>query len=213
MSDLRNRVARAIFERRDNPYLRAGSHKEGEKQFCLLEAVAYIAGEPHSDHPKCVSPVLGAFGRALNDALPEDRRQELRPLIEPLVGTAGNPEVDQRRGLMAMDWLVRTYLPAFLRLVPELVRHAEQVSALPELTSWDDVERVTREVLTPARTDAAAARVAACDAACPAVWDAARAALRPTVAELQASAIALFRRMIAVGRDAHRFTEPKGNTK
>ena len=198
-----------IADRLENiTLLRKGPHASFEEGGCLLETVAYIAGEPHSDHPSCTSPILGAFGRALNDTLPDDRRQELLPLAVRLVGTAGNREADQRRGLMAMDWLVRTYLPAWLRLVPNLGQHAELIEGLPELTSWDDVERVTREALTPARTDATAAWDAGV-AAGVAAWDAgvaARAAagaaagdaLAPTVTELQTSAIALFEQMIEV---------------
>lgn len=35
--------------------LKRGAHQEAEKAFCVMEAVAYVAGEPWSDHPKCVS--------------------------------------------------------------------------------------------------------------------------------------------------------------
>lgn len=38
--------------------LQCGSHKEAQKQFCVMEAVAYVAGEPHSDHPQCACPVI-----------------------------------------------------------------------------------------------------------------------------------------------------------
>jgi len=39
-----------------------GSHDDGNGK-CGLEAVAWLAGEEHSDHPACVSPVLGDFCR------------------------------------------------------------------------------------------------------------------------------------------------------
>ena len=45
--------------------LRRGAHDDpADMQFCALEAVAYVAGEPWSDHPKCACPVLGAFMRS-----------------------------------------------------------------------------------------------------------------------------------------------------
>ena len=37
--------------------LEKGAHKRGSGM-CAMEAAAYIAGEPHSDHPVCVSPVI-----------------------------------------------------------------------------------------------------------------------------------------------------------
>ena len=51
--------------------LTAGQHDAGS-EMCLLEAAAFQAGEPWSDHPQCVSLVLGTYGRSLNDVLPDD---------------------------------------------------------------------------------------------------------------------------------------------
>jgi hypothetical protein len=45
-------------------HLLAGQHNENsDQQWCVMEAVAYVAGEPWTDHPKCASQVLGAFCR------------------------------------------------------------------------------------------------------------------------------------------------------
>jgi hypothetical protein len=99
---------------------------------CAMEAVAYYAGEPHTDHPKCVCPVLGAFLRALNDMLDDRERQRLLAYIPRVVGTARDG-YGQRRGWMCVDWLVREATPAFcdcagfddtarlLRNVPQIV--------------------------------------------------------------------------------------------
>ena len=46
--------------------LTKGGHADRESGTCLLEAVAYFAGEPHTDAPSCVSPVLRTFGINLN---------------------------------------------------------------------------------------------------------------------------------------------------
>lgn len=51
-----------------------GAHDDPDDGLCLLEAVAYVTNEPHSDHPKCVSIVLGEFGRQLNDVLDDEQR-------------------------------------------------------------------------------------------------------------------------------------------
>ncbi len=41
--------------------LAAGPHAGAEAGLCALEAVAYVAGEPHSDEPACASPSIAAF--------------------------------------------------------------------------------------------------------------------------------------------------------
>lgn len=64
-----------------------GSHIRRTDGVCLLEAVAWFAGEDHTDRPACTCPVLAAFGRTLNDRLLTAERQLLRPLIPQLAGT------------------------------------------------------------------------------------------------------------------------------
>ena len=198
---------------------------------CVMEAVAWIAGEPWSDSPSCASEVIGAFLRSWNDTLPDDDRQDLKRYIPRLVGSAGTPEQEDARAWMSLDWLVRTYTPAWLRLAG-LVEQADTLAGLPEFRAGVDVSSI--------RKDATAARAAAGGAARDAAWDAAwtaagaaawaaveaaawaaveaaaeaagaaaraaaRAAgdaLRPTVVELQESAHGLVDRMLAVTEHA-----------
>src|SRR6516162_7899389 len=70
--------------------LATGAHNDRSDGLCLLEAVAWWSGETHTDHPACVSPILGAYGRAINDLLPPAKRQQLRQLIPLLPGTAAD---------------------------------------------------------------------------------------------------------------------------
>ncbi len=109
--------------------LAIGGHSDRDKGVCLMEAVAWFAGEQHSDHPACVSGVLGGFGRSLNDRLPGDKRQSLIPLIPQMPGTAGDG-LDEARGYLALDWLVRTYTPAWLDLAG-LTAEAAELRAPP----------------------------------------------------------------------------------
>ncbi len=76
--------------------LKRGSHARPDDGLCVLEAVAWFEGEPHSDHPSCVCPVLAHFCRALNDRLGE-RRQELIAYIPRLANTVGGQEAVQAR--------------------------------------------------------------------------------------------------------------------
>jgi hypothetical protein len=43
-----------------------GTHATPDEGRCAMEWVSYLAGEPHSDEPVCVSPVLRAFCTTLN---------------------------------------------------------------------------------------------------------------------------------------------------
>ncbi|MGW9159604.1 hypothetical protein, partial [Microbacterium sp. NPDC055665] len=157
----------------DTITLAKGAHSNPEEGMCLLEAASFVAGEAFSDTPQCVSPVLGSFGRSLNDALPTDKRQELVPLIPRIIGTRGDGK-DERRSYIALDWLIRTHLPTFLDLA--LPDEAAKVRALQPIT-----DMATAEAAGPVvRAAGAAARVAARDAARVAAgvaaWDAARVA-------------------------------------
>jgi hypothetical protein len=161
--------------------LKAGAHKPNGEA-CIMEVAAFVAGEPWSDHPECVCPVLGAFLRAWNDALPDDDRDRLlRPLIPQLLNTKGSVSLERRRSLMAADWFIRTHTPAWLRLAG-LTAHADALAALPEITGMAQFSALRGPIGAAAW---AAARAAA------------GAALEPTRSELQQSALALVERMIA----------------
>jgi hypothetical protein len=186
-----------------------------------MELASYVAREPWSDHPECVSPVIGGFLRSWNDNLPdEDRTRLLLPLLPRILNTAA-PELEERRSLMAADWLVRVHTVAWLRLA-KLDKSADALAALPEITAQVPSLRGPIEA---ARHDAsaawdaawaaagaaagAAARAAAWDAAWDAVgdaawdaaWDAVRAALAETKRTLQQSAVTLIERMCDLTAD------------
>jgi len=140
-----------------------GSHKSREEGMCLMEAVAYVAGEPHTDRPKCVCPVLAAFGRAWNDALDDEARNRLlKPFIPRLIGTRSTVEVEYRRTFMATDWAVRVAAPVWLRAAG-LDDEAASLEALHPLTSAGGCL-------------SAASMIAQAREAARAAWDAAEAA-------------------------------------
>jgi len=144
--------------------LARGKHDEGEAM-CAMEAVAWLAGEPWSDAPRCASPVIAAFVRSWNDALPDaDRARLLLPLLPDVIGTRTTDADDEARAWMATDWLVRVNAPAWLELTPSLAAHAAALRALPPIMS-SAVARDSQLVITAAR-----------DAASAAAWDAKSAA-------------------------------------
>jgi hypothetical protein len=111
-----------------------GQHWGPHDGHCLMEVVSMFAGEPFTDSPACVDPVLANFGTTWNDCLDHGERQALKQYIPQLLGTAKGEELSQRRGWMAADWLVRMNAPAWLELSPALAEHAAKLRALAEIT-------------------------------------------------------------------------------
>jgi hypothetical protein len=136
-----------------------------------MEWVSHLAGEPHSDQPQCVSPVLRALCISLNDGLEDEPRQRLRPYLSRTIGTAGDG-LDPARAWMAMDWLIRVYTPAWLALA-EL---PEPAAALRSLSPVLDEPSLHASILAlkRAQADARARRCVARTVP----WDAARSAAR-----------------------------------
>jgi hypothetical protein len=159
----------------DTIALTVGAHDNPDDGLCLMEAVAFMRGLEHTDSPACVSPVLAQLGRNLNDALPDALRQDLKPLIPLLPGTAGDGH-DEARGYLALDWLIRVYTPTWLQLagLSDEANALRELGRIVDLVSAERAGPVVKAVRDKADAAWAAARAAAWDAA----WDAARDAAR-----------------------------------
>ncbi|MFC6027672.1 hypothetical protein [Methylobacterium mesophilicum] len=152
-----------------------------------MEAVAYIAREPPSDHPECASPSIAAFIRTWSDGLPQAERDGLiLPLLPHLVGTHGSDALERRRVVLVADWLVRIHLPAWFHLA-KLNVEADELADLPELqaisdlaTLCDHLKRARKRAAVAnltLRQTGSAVRAAAWDAAQQAAWITVRDAL------------------------------------
>ena len=203
----------------DSLHLGRGSHSSFEDGVCVMEAVAWVAGEPHSDHPKCASKLITAFMVSWNDSLRSDEERDrlVRPLVPLLVGTRTTAKDETTRAWLATDWLVREQAPAWLRLAG-LVEHAHALENLAALTgrkqavvAQPSIAAADSAAYAASRTPAyysaavsaayAAARSAAYySSAYAAARSAADSALEPTVTLLQDSAVLLVKRMCEVGR-------------
>jgi hypothetical protein len=152
-----------------------GSHDGLEDGMCVMEAAAYVAGEPWSDNPLCACPTITDLMVSWNDSLPSDAERDrlLKPLIPLLVGTRSTPAVEARRSYMALDWLIRVNTPKWLDLRPELTQHAEALRGLDEVADLAGAKAAGVLV----RAARAAAWAAAGDAALDAAWAAARASV------------------------------------
>lgn len=73
--------------------LTAGAHPDLRDGMCVMEAVSWFEGEPHSDEPVSVCPAIRSIAMCVNDS-GESLRKRLVPYIPRFVGTASNdPEL------------------------------------------------------------------------------------------------------------------------
>lgn len=84
--------------------LSRGKHRRPEDGACVMELSSMLAGEEFSDRPASVCPVIAGFMRAYNDAIDDDRRQDLYAYASTVVGTRGGPELERRRGEACVAW-------------------------------------------------------------------------------------------------------------
>jgi len=84
--------------------LSQGKHRDPDHGACVMELASMLAGEPFSDRPRCVDPVIAAFLRTYNDGLDDKRRQDLYPLAAEAVGTCSVSGVQSERARMCLRW-------------------------------------------------------------------------------------------------------------
>ena len=56
-------------------------------KLCIMSFVALLAGESHTDSPDTASAVLRRFAITINDEMPADMRQRLKPFAPRIIGT------------------------------------------------------------------------------------------------------------------------------
>ena len=84
--------------------LSQGKHRDPDHGACVMELSSMLAGEPFSDRPRCVDPVLAGFMRTYNDGIDDRRRQDLLPLASEVVGTRDVAGVQAERARMCLRW-------------------------------------------------------------------------------------------------------------
>jgi len=162
--------------------LASGAHPNPQQGTCFMEAVAWMAREPHSDRPQCACPVLGTFGIRLNDRMTDDERKALNPLIIKMMNTRSKAHEETRAAHLVQGVVTRILVPIFealgwadvaaiMRAIPVGATRAEM---LPTLR--DARELAYKKRVAAAAAARAAAAATAADAAADAVADAAYAA-------------------------------------
>ena len=98
--------------------LSKGKHSGPEDGACVMELASMLAGEPFTDHPVSVCPVIGSFLRAYNDSIDDGRRQALYAYASRVVGSRGPQRTQQARADRLARWADEMYRarPARFRL-------------------------------------------------------------------------------------------------
>jgi hypothetical protein len=91
--------------------LSRGKHGSPTSGACVMELSSMLAGEPFTDQPQTVCPVIAGFMRAYNDACDDRRRQDLIPFASSVVGTRGDDALTERRADACMRFTLRTRSP------------------------------------------------------------------------------------------------------
>jgi hypothetical protein len=98
--------------------LSKGKHASPEDGACVMELASMLAGEPFTDHPASVCPVIGSFLRSYNDSVDERRRQSLYDYASRVVGSRSGQHVQEARAERLAEWaeeMHRTRRTWFLR--------------------------------------------------------------------------------------------------
>lgn len=129
-----------------------------------------LAGEPFTDQPESVCPVIGSFLRAYNDLVDDNRRQDLYAYAAKVVGSTRSAAVERARADLLAAWALemrqrrwtRWFLPRWLRGIgverqppvdvlgihaarsvsrPSDGRHAAALALIDELLATDTISK------------------------------------------------------------------------
>ncbi len=116
--------------------LSKGKHSSPDNGACVMELASMLGGEPFTDHPQTVCPVIGSFLRAYNDSVDDEKRQDLYAYAAKVVGTRSSAQVQRARAQRLAEWCdgmrsahwSRALLPSTLRAIA--MRHQPPVEAV-----------------------------------------------------------------------------------
>lgn len=126
--------------------LAPGKHASPEDGMCAMEVVAFLAGGPHTDHPRCACPIVSGYVLHINDNMPDDQRQRLLPYLPRLVDSVSEDHEQARHEYFAWQ-AVRVFAPAALR-AQGYRRYARSLENAADLDRARDIaETIQRGVM------------------------------------------------------------------
>lgn len=93
--------------------LRQGSSSSPATGACLYDAISWFEYGELGDHPACSCDVIAAYGRGMNDILPDAERQRLKAYIPRLIGNV-DPEARLARAEYLAWRSIRVFAPLAL---------------------------------------------------------------------------------------------------
>jgi len=126
-------------------HLSAGTHASPENGMSATETAAFLAGEPHTYRPDCVSMTITHFVWLLNDRTDDHTRQRLVPFVPRFVGTGTRRH--ERARVEHFAWAaIRVFAPAALRAQGHR-RYAFELKNSKSLEQAEDIARSIRGTL------------------------------------------------------------------
>jgi hypothetical protein len=121
------------------PVLARGRHRHPTEGACLMEATALLAGQPFTDHPASVHPMIAAIARIVNDAVSDTARQDLLRLAPAAADTAtDDARAADHLVILVCERALPVALPIWAPAIRHALRHARRRLAHPErrLSRW-----------------------------------------------------------------------------
>jgi hypothetical protein len=124
------------------------SHSSREEGMCVMEAVAYITGDEHSDHPVCVAPSVTNCMIELNDSFEDEDRQRLKEYAPRVIGTFWNgrggvfPEEKAYNDAFEMAIQGEELDPAYAENPDESLRRFENALKAAEVARDNKIEQL-----------------------------------------------------------------------
>lgn len=117
--------------------LSTGAHDTPDNDMCVMECVAYVAGEEHSDKPQCACEVVTQVAIYANDNYLPALGEGLARRVVELAGSKVDMEARIERTYFLVDQVVRSLLPAaFQATAPDI---AAKLRALPVIDSHEKI--------------------------------------------------------------------------
>lgn len=129
--------------------LSRGKHSSPHEGVCVMELASMLAGEPFSDRPRAVCPVIGAFMRIYNDRLDDDRRQDLYAYASAVVGTSdagAEAVIDRARACEEFAERMAQRRPRLIRLLSGRRRRQSPTPSAAGVAAARSLPKVDDEV-------------------------------------------------------------------
>ena len=120
-------------------HLSTGHHERPDEGLCVMECVAFVAGEPHTDRPACACPVITQLAIHANDALGflAQHGKELAQRVIALAGSKGSAATAHARACFLFNSAMQLLASGYLKGTRPKV--ARMLMALPAITGRDQL--------------------------------------------------------------------------